>query len=132
MSLCLSDSRLSVPRASVHTNSPRGVFRMAIVPVVYGWDLSEEERAEFDYIADSDHELWEEVPNQFFRYRGNVYDLGEFVRIVPQGATGGPFCHYDHTGALKGWDGIATDSFFSGVVVKYVSDELLRVGLYCC
>jgi len=92
---------------------------------VYGWDLSEDGRAEFDYMDDINE-------GSFFRYRGNVYDLGEFVRIVPQGATGGPFCHYDHTGALKGWDGIATDSFFSGVVVKYVSDELLRVGLYCC
>lgn len=126
MSLCLSDSRLSVPRADIHTNSPKGVFRMAIVPVVYGWDLSEEERAEFDYMDDINE-------GSFFRYRGNVYDLSEFVRIVHPGrADPNPFCHWDHTGALRGWDGIATDSYFSGVVVKYVSDELLRVGLYCC
>lgn len=126
MSLCLSDYRLSVPRADIHTNSPKGVFRMAIVPIVYGWDLSPEELEEFDWLGQS------AGGSAFFRYNGAVYHLSEFVRIVPQGATGGPFAHYDHTGALKGWDGIATDSYFSGVVVKYIDDELLRVGLYCC
>lgn len=135
MSFCLSDSRLSVPRASVHTNSPNGVFRMAIVPVVYGWDLSEEERADFDYLVDDvdNEEQWMDCGASFFRYRGEVYDLGEFVRIVPQGGSDpNGFAHYDHSGTLKGWDGIATDSHFSGVVVKYISDELLQVGLYCC
>ena len=87
-------------------------------PIINAWELTPEERKEFDYLD------WEAIEDgrdsaSFFRYRGELYDLSEFVRIVPQGGDGGPFAHYDHTGELSGWDGIRTDSFFSGIVVRY-------------
>jgi hypothetical protein len=65
------------------------------------------------------------------RYRGETYPLSEFVRIVPNGGSGGGFAHYDHEGALKGWDGIHTDSFFSAVVVAFdpEDEDRVRVGL---
>ena len=41
----------------------------------------------------------------FFRFRGVLYDLGEFM-------------HTD----LDGWDGIAPDTFFSATLVRLVDD----------
>lgn len=82
----------------IHTNNiPR--------EVVYWHELTNVERAEFDYL---DREGQSDTT--FFRYKGNVYDLGEFMR-APADAN------------FNGWDGYANDSFFSGVVVKYARDE---------
>ena len=92
--------------------------------IVYGFELSKKEKKEFDWMKD------EELEGAcFFRYRRQCYALNEFVRIVPQGKEGYPFCHHDHCGTLKGWDGILTDSFFSAIVVKYADDERVIVGL---
>lgn len=95
-------------------------------PVLYWWDLTNAERAELDYYeTDTARE-----DGRFFRYKGAAYDLGEFTRIAPAGSKGGPSAHYDHTGDLAGWDGIATDSYFSGIVVKYRDDfDAVVVGL---
>lgn len=86
----------------VTNNAPR--------PVLSGWDLTEKEREEFDYIENVIDE-----PYRFFRYKGNVYDLQDFIL----------------TGyAAEDWDGIRTDSFFSGVVIKLVpgDDESVIAG----
>lgn len=95
-------------------------------PVLRWHDLTKKERADFDYFeTDTAKE-----DGRFFRYKGAAYDLGEFVRIVPAGGNGGSFAHYDHDGALAGWDGIATDSYFSGIVVRYTDGfESVVVGL---
>jgi hypothetical protein len=92
-------------------------------PVFPVHDLSPCERSRHDIDADSG--------GAFFRYRGEVYNLDDFVRIIPQGET--PiygFAHHDHDGSLKGWNGIMTDSFFSGIVVRLSDDcEEVVVGL---
>jgi hypothetical protein len=97
-------------------------------PLLQSYELSPEEVAQFDYLEGDALDSAE-----FFRYRGLVYDLGEFVRIAPAGAAGGPFAHYDHEGHLTGWDAIHTDTFFSGVLVRLVDDgEKVVVGYYYC
>jgi hypothetical protein len=79
--------------------------------VLFGYDLTDRERAEFDYI-DAD----EIGTHEFFRYLGEVYDLGEFT-VAPSQSP------------ISDWDGYLGDSFFSGVVVKYVEDcERVIVG----
>lgn len=50
--------------------------------------------SEFDWL-DPD------TQGDFFKYRGTWYELGEFV-----------------TSNVTGWDGIATQTYFSGVVVR--------------
>jgi hypothetical protein len=80
--------------------------------VICGFELTEKQRAEFDYLDDIDSAT-------FFAYKGQIYDLGEFMRVEPGSA------HF------AGWGGYSPDGFFSGVVVRYVDDyEQVIVGTY--
>ena len=85
---------------TIRTN---GQFR----DVVYWYELTEKERAEFDYL---DSEARQEA--SFVRYRGWTYDLGEFMatRGMPEFSP------------LAKWDGYHSDSYFSGVLVRYGRD----------
>jgi hypothetical protein len=80
--------------------------------IINARELSEKERKEFDYLN------WDVIDTGwgddvfFFRYKGELYDLGEFER-----------CYID------GWDGQQTDSFFSATLVRYVDNfERIIVG----
>lgn len=85
--------------------------------VIYGFELSAKEKAEFDYYTDD--ELMEKT---FFRYKGIVYDLGEFMRVEEGGQL-----------AKQGWHGYSGDSYFSGILVKYADEyESVIVGRYYC
>lgn len=65
-----------------------------------------------------DHLDTEESYDQFFQYRGYWYHISDFM-----GASG--------MTELKNWDGYASDSYFSGVVVKVSRDgEQYQVGTY--
>ena len=75
------------------------------VPIVCGFELTDKEKREFDYLSDS--ELDEST---FFRYKGNVYYTGEFERT--QGS-----------GLESIADGIHNDTYFSGILVKYCEDN---------
>lgn len=81
-------------------NRPRDVIRW--------WDLSDKERKEFDYLDSEDRQ----ADAEFFRYRGEVYDLGEF-QIIPRN------CNW--AGCEK-WSGYLSDSFFSGILIRYAND----------
>jgi len=79
-------------------------------PIIYGFELSQVERAEFDYLDDIESA-------SFFRYKGQIYDLGEFMRI---GRNIAP--HPQRPGWEK-FDGYSSDSYFSGVLVKFCDDQ---------
>lgn len=86
--------------------------------LVYGFQLTPEERREFDYIEDID-------THAFVRYRGEVYDPAEFMP-VPGGT-----CAPDGIEQLETWDGYQPDSYFSGLVLRYSEDcEQVVVGTY--
>jgi hypothetical protein len=75
-----------------------------------GFYLTPKEREQFDYLTDAQGGL-------FFRYKGNVYDIADFMR-----------CESDE---LKAWDGYASGSYFHGVLIKLVDDgERVIVGQY--
>lgn len=85
-------------------------------PTIYGFELTEKEREEFNYYDDP-----EELDSaNFFKYRGQVYDLAEFMRVDKNGPL-----------AALGYDGYSGDSFFSGILVK-LSDcgEAVTVARY--
>ena len=76
--------------------------------IVYYCELTDTERSEFDWNgADECH---------FVRYKGNVVCISEFMRT---------------NGHFPGWDGYESDSFFSGLLVKYSDDtDFVVMGWY--
>ena len=81
--------------------------------VVTGAQLNDREKAEFDYYTNDELDS-----ALFFRYKGNVYDTGEFL-LTPE--------------SLKPWQGYSSTSYFSGVVIRYTDDmESVIVGAYYC
>lgn len=114
----------------------RGSFlRYSIQPCIQAYELSLEQLKEFDYLIDGEptEQKWIDSSAMFFKYRNEIYDMSNFVRIVHPGNTDpNSFCHFDHSNTFKNWDGIATDSFFSGVVVKFLDSETLRVATFIC
>ena len=91
-------------------------------PVLYWYDLAASERAEFDYVDDETRQ----ADFRGFRYRGAVYDLGEFsaVRTRSQQARSlAPFAHtVEDADPLAKWHGVQADTYFSGVAVRYSHD----------
>jgi hypothetical protein len=86
--------------------------------VVEAYELTPKEREEFDYHDWDKIERGEDSPT-FFRYKGEVYDLGEFS------STDNIFYH-DPLHPFRKWSGYLSDSYFSGMLVKYV-DNFERV-----
>ena len=83
------------------------------------WELSREERAEFDYIN------WSAIDEgsdsaSFVRFKGELYDLGEFeVWRNPSSPIVG------------NWHAMRSDTFFSGLLVRYCDDhERVVIGRY--
>jgi len=93
--------------------------------LLYGYELTETERAEFDYLdwtEDGDAQS-----HDFFRYRGLVYDTSEFMEY-PDSAN--QRLDPDFAEFAK-WNGYQSDSFFSGIVIRYSCDfERIQIGTY--
>jgi hypothetical protein len=66
--------------------------------IIHGFDLSALELAEFDYYE-------EPLDMAYFKYKGNIYDLGEFMVLGQEGE-------------LADWDGIHSEGYFSGILIK--------------
>jgi hypothetical protein len=87
--------------------------------VIDASELTQAERAEFDHLR------WPRIDAgtdsaSFVRYRGQLYDLGSFMRT-----DAGP------GSSLEGWDGYAADSAFSGTLIRLVDDgERAVIGSY--
>lgn len=98
-------------------NVPRDVLQW------FDLTVAERDSGDFDYLDTVDAQ----ASAAFFRHRGNVYDLGEFSRIDQTVAP-----HPQRQG-WEDWDGYRSDSYFSGILVKYVQDfERVIVATYYC
>jgi hypothetical protein len=84
---------------------------------IYGYQLTEKEKNDLDY------RKWDDPEDDcrsmsFFRYHGNIYDLGEIMRL-------------DDKTLFPGWHGYSSDTYFSGIVIKVSNDgERYQVGYY--
>ena len=86
-------------------------------PIISARELTEKERMEFDYLN------LESGEGSFFRYKGQVYDLGEFVRVESNAC--------EHNAPFQAWHGVQSDSYFSGILVRYTDNyESVIVGQY--
>lgn len=82
------------------------------------WELTANERDQFDYLDWSGIEAGTDSAT-FFRYRGELYDLGDFEMVT------------DSMHSFEGWHGYQSDSFFSGILIRLSSDwETVIVGRY--
>ena len=80
--------------------------------VIDAYELTESERAQFDYL-DWDAIARGEDSASFFRYRGELHDIGEFVAFGD-----GPF-GFSRPEWATNWDAIRTHSLFWGMGGPY-------------
>jgi hypothetical protein len=66
------------------------------------YELTEEQRAEFDYLDDEE----EHYSLRFFMFRGMVWDAHEFERSD-----------------MTSYDGVQGQSYFDAVAIRYVEDQ---------
>lgn len=78
--------------------------------LIYGYELTDKQKQDFDYIEDIDS-------HDFVKYKNNIYDLSEFMRV-------------ENSSSLNDWDGYSSDSYFSGTLVKYIDDDSVIMGWY--
>ena len=83
------------------------------IQLINGFELTDKEKSNFDYM--------DNIEDDFtgFRYRGNVYSLGDFMRME----NNNPFKNFAN--------GYHSDSYFSGILVKLDnSGESVKVYRY--
>ena len=78
--------------------------------VLYWPELTPEEQAGHDWILDSD--TLDIHTAEFFRYKGWAYCLSDIMRVESYAPA-----------EFQGWDGYVSETFFSGILVKYARDE---------
>ena len=78
--------------------------------LIYGYELTDKQKQDFDYIEDIDS-------REFVKYKNNIYVLSDFMRIK-------------NNDSLKDWHGYNSDSFFSGTLVKYIDSDTVIMGWY--
>lgn len=81
-----------------------------------GFELTDKEKREFEYYSAEDLNN-----STFFRYKGHVYDLAEFSRI------GKSVAPHPQREGWENWDGYLTDSFFSGILIKFPENNMHSV-----
>ena len=77
-------------------------------PILSYYDLTEKELREFNY--------WEKdklEADSFVRYKGNIYSLSEFI------------CYN-----VEGYDGVCPQTAFSGVLVKIINSDYVKMASY--
>ena len=82
-------------------------------------ELTAAEQSGFDWMNEEEQEC-----GSFFRYRCAVYSLSDFMVLGRHGSAAPK--------EFNGWDGYASDSFFSGVLIKVDEDfgDTYKVATY--
>ena len=81
---------------TISNNKPR--------PIIYGFELTDKQKIDFDYLGENINE------NRFFKYKGHIYDISQFMR-TPDNLK------------LLSFDGYMSDSYFSGILIKLCEDS---------
>lgn len=80
-------------------------------PLLALYELPEDAQKDFEYVLPDD------TTYRFVRYSGVWYDTHDCMRV-------------EGYANFKGWHGYASDSYFSGVLFKFVGDDEVIVGRY--
>ena len=81
--------------------------------ILYGCELPVSQRKEFDWLSD---EEFNEA--KFVKYKGIYYALSEFMRCD------------NAAPPLSNWQGYYSDSYFSGILIKFKGSDSVIVGQY--
>lgn len=76
----------------ITNNKPRAL--------IYGYELSDKEKADFDYMDDLEYET-------FVRYKGMVFAISDFMRLSD-----------DSEETKQGWNGVYGMNAFCGILIK--------------
>lgn len=86
----------------------------------HGYELPKKVRKEFDYMSEEDY-----ISNcEFFEYHKTWYNTWDFQVVTKVMKESNPI--------WNNWDGYSSDSFFSGIVIKFNKEDndFYQVGLY--
>jgi hypothetical protein len=89
-------------------------------------ELPDNVRADFDYVAkDGDHTA------RFVQYKGAWYDVldAQFITREARYPMGWAMAVTEDS-PLASWHGIVSETFFSGVLFRFVGDDEVIVGRY--
>ena len=89
-------------------------------PLLDWSELTPEQQSEYDYLLDNDG-----ISTMFFKYKGDIYCLDDFSWVSLSSLT-----QQGKPRIPNFWDGYMSDTFFSGVLIKYHHDEEIIVGRY--
>ncbi len=84
-------------------------------PLAYLSELPAKIRTDFDYVGD-------DFNARFVQYKGHWYDVYD-----SQACGVGFDLGFDQ---FKGWDGIVSETFFSGVLFRFADEDQVIVGSY--
>lgn len=91
----------------ITNNKPRAL--------IYGYELSDKEKSEFEYMEDLEYET-------FIRYQGMTFALSDFMRLSD-----------DSEEAKQGWHGVYGMNAFCGILIKLDKDmEWVVMGKVLC
>lgn len=90
--------------------------------IIEAHELTAEQRAEFDYLDWAAIDAGTDSAS-FARHKGELYDLGQFTADYGITKGSGLPAH------LSEWHGYLSESFFSAVVVRYVDDDQVIMGV---
>lgn len=88
-------------------------------------DLPEKQRDDYDYLDHTEH-----FTPRFVRYRGAWYDTFDTQPIRTGKKQLMYECVVDESSPLSKWDAMLTETFFSGVLFKFVDEDLVICGRY--
>ena len=82
------------------------------------YELNAKEQAEFSWLDTEEKQMDE----QFIRYKGRIYAMGEFMRFNYPGLFR----------AIDGWHAYQNDSYSSGIVIAVhpQDSELIKIGTF--
>jgi len=85
--------------------------------LLYPHELSEKDWEDTCY-DEEDRQRAEQEGDTFIKYKNYVYSLADFMRV-------------DDNSSFKGWHGYLSETFFSGILIKYYEDtDQVILGRY--
>ena len=90
-------------------------------------DLPEEAQADFDYLEEDYRYTY-----QIVKFKGSYYDVfdTQMIRVEKEGVRCGWEMGVEPDHPFAKWDSVMSDSYFSGLLFKFTTDDRVVVGRY--